>query len=68
MLRGVVGVLRCRCSLEEARGAHTFRAVCSSVWCGRCGDMAPGLASGMSLMRSVRGRLVLCDVEARLMP
>ena len=66
MLRGVVGVLRCRCSLEEGCGARTFRAVCSLVWCGRCGDMALGLASGMSLMRSVRDRLVLCEMEADL--
>ena len=48
-------------------GAHTLRAVCSLVWCGRCGDMALGLASGMSLMRSVRDRLVLCEMVARLM-
>ena len=67
LLRGEVGVLRCRCSLEEARGAHTFRAVCSSVWWGRCGDMVPWLPYGIALMRSVRDRLVLCEVEARLM-
>ena len=67
MLRGVVCMLRCRCSLEEGCGAHTFRAVCSLVWCGMCGDMASGLAYGIILTGSVRGRLVLCEVGARLM-
>ena len=37
------------------------------VWCGMCGDMAFGLASGIILTGSVRGRLVLCEVGARLM-
>ena len=68
LLRGVVGVLRCRCSLEEGCGARTFRAVFSSVWCGMCGDMVPGLASGIILTGSVRDRLVLCEMVARLMP